>query len=89
MSSTLLAHAATARLLLSMAAALAITGCASFRGDPAGVALGDGRAQACQRACSAIDPIAPVGSAERCEPCNCDQLAGNPAICTTTRHRIP
>ncbi|CAN5685753.1 hypothetical protein BH11PSE13_BH11PSE13_18730 [soil metagenome] len=79
-------HAHRARLLLSFMAALAIMGCSSLRGDPAGVAIGEGRQQACQRACSAI---APEDAAERCEPCNCDKLAGNPAICTTTRRRIP
>ena len=71
-----------ARLLLSMVAALAITGCSSLRSDPTGIAIGEGRQQACQRACSAVNP---EGTADRCEPCNCDKLAGNPAICTATR----
>ncbi len=61
------------RSLLALAT-LALFGCAQMpsAGAP-GAGLGDGRRAACEQVC-------PAGGA--CLPCDCDRLAGHPAICT-------
>jgi len=85
------------QLLACLMAAASIAGCSSLRGESSGVAIGEGRAQACRSACSAAGGATAADAAsapatdriDSCQPCQCDQLAGHPAICTTSRTRLP